>query len=67
MDLNDFRVHIDGRLDKIENKLDGHLDRISTAETHVSWLKGHAHIVTTIIIAAAGFFAVAFLTKGIPQ
>jgi hypothetical protein len=48
---------IDSRLERVENKLDDHLSRLSRAEASVEWLKGHARIVTTIVLAAAGFIA----------
>lgn len=48
---------IDSRLERVENKLDDHLSRLSRAEASVEWLKGHARIVTTIVLAVAGFIA----------
>jgi hypothetical protein len=48
---------IDSRLERVESKLDDHLARLSRAEASVEWLKGHSRVVTTIILAAAGFIA----------
>lgn len=48
---------LDTRLDRVEAKLDDHLSRLSRAEASVEWLRGHARIVTTIILAVAGFIA----------
>lgn len=60
----DLREHLDerfdgldNRLDRVEAKLDDHLARLSRAESSVEWLRGHARIVTTIILAVAGFIA----------
>lgn len=60
----DLREHLDERFDKLDNrldrveaKLDDHLARLSRAESSVEWLRGHARIVTTIILAVAGFIA----------
>jgi hypothetical protein len=60
MDLNTLKAHIDVRLDRMESKLDNHIERISGAERDIGWLKGHVRIVTTIVLAIAGFFAIAF-------
>lgn len=49
--------NLDSRLDRVEAKLDDHLSRLSRAESSVEWLRGHARIVTTIILAVAGFIA----------
>lgn len=42
------------RLDRIEAKLDNHLERVSGLEKDVSWLRGHARIATTVFLAALG-------------
>lgn len=59
MELNDLKEHLDSRLDKIEGKLDNHLERISKAETSIEWLRGHASISLTIMIAALSGMAAA--------
>lgn len=67
MNLNDLQSHLDSRLDRLEDKLDNHLERISRAETSIEWLRGHANIATTLLITAlSGLAAVAyqFLSKG---
>lgn len=48
---------LDDRLERVEGKLDDHLARLSRAEASVEWLRGHARIVTTIILAVAGAIA----------
>lgn len=64
MSESELRQHLDDRFDKVddrlrrvEDKLDDHLQRLSTAEASIEWLKGHAKIMVTIIMAAAGFLA----------
>lgn len=52
MDLNDLREHLDGRLDKIEDKLNNHLERISKSETSIEWLKGHLKLSLSLLLAA---------------
>lgn len=58
MELQDFREHLDKRLDtidthfnRIEGKLDDHLERISKAEIGIDWLKGCVRIGVTILVA----------------
>lgn len=67
MDERQLQEHLDNRFDgldrkleRVEAKLDNHLDRLSRAEASIEWLRGNVKIVTTIILATAGFFAVAF-------
>lgn len=67
MDTKDLQEHLDNRFDaldsrfeRVEAKLDNHLERLSKAEASIEWLRGNVKIVTTIILATAGFFAVAF-------
>lgn len=52
---------IDARLDRIEQKLDSHLDRVSKNEADISWIKGHVKIVTTLAIAVLGTILIAAL------
>ncbi len=46
--------HINSKLDRLDNKLDAHLERISKAEEAIVWLKGHVKLVTTIGISIIG-------------
>jgi hypothetical protein len=48
---------VDKRLERVEEKLDDHLGRLSSAEASIEWLRGHAKVITTLILAAAGFLA----------
>lgn len=66
MELRDLKEHLDSRLDKIESqlekadeKLDNHLERISKAEADISWLRGHTKLVMTLILTALGGAATA--------
>lgn len=52
--------NLDNKFERIESKLDNHLERLSRAEASIEWLRGNVKVVTTIILATAGFFAVAF-------
>lgn len=45
------------RLERIEEKLDDHLERVSHAERDISWLRGHARIVTASALSVFGFLA----------
>lgn len=70
MTEKDLQRHIDDRFDKLDDrlervelKLDDHLSRLSRAEASIEWLKGHARLVITIILAAAGFLASLYFSK----
>ena len=54
MDLRNLQDHIDSRLDRLENKIDNHLERISKAEASLEWVQGHVKVVTSILVAALG-------------
>lgn len=54
---------LDSRLDRVEYKLDSHLERLSKAEASIEWLRGHAKIVTTVILTVAGFIATLYFTN----
>ena len=55
--LDDRFDRVDERLSRVEDKLDDRLARLSSAEASIEWLKGHAKLTVTIIMAAAGFLA----------
>lgn len=48
---------VDERLSRVEDKLDDHLGRLHSAEASIEWLRGHAKLTTTIILAVGGFLA----------
>ncbi len=62
MQLNELKEHLDARLDKIEDKLDNHLERISKAEASIEWIKGHLRVSVSIFIAALTGMAGALYT-----
>lgn len=45
---------IDARLDRIETKLDNHLERVSRAEESIRWLQGHVKFTVSAAVAAIG-------------
>lgn len=51
MEIKDLRDHLDERIDRLENKLDDHLGRISKAEESIEWLKGHVKVSISILLA----------------
>ena len=51
MEVNSLKEHLDQRLDKLEYKLDDHLQRISKAETSIEWIRGHLKVSLSIAIA----------------
>ncbi len=60
MNLEQLRQHLDGRLDKLEDKLDNHLERISKAETTIDHLKGSAKISITVLLSITAYLAKEF-------
>jgi len=64
VDQNDLQHHIDkrfdsldSRLERVEEKLDDHLSRLAHAEASIEWIRGHAKVVTIVILSVAGFLA----------
>ena len=49
---------------RVEDKLDGHLERLSKAEVAIEWLKGHVKITTTIVLTALSSIVVYYFTRG---
>lgn len=49
----DDRIY--NQLDRIEDKLDSHLERLSKAEEAIIWMKGHVKISITILVTICGF------------
>lgn len=43
------------QLNRIESKLDQHLDRISATEEAIKWMKGSIKISVSILLAAIGW------------
>jgi hypothetical protein len=70
MNLEDFRDHVDTRLDRLEAnldnvgaKLDDHLQRLTAAETALEFVKGHLKLTTAIGIAVVGTIASWWFTQ----
>ena len=64
MNHTDLRDHLDRhmnnvtrKLDRMEQKLDNHLDRISKSEEAIVWIKGHIRIVVMLGMSAIGALA----------
>ena len=49
------RIH--KKLDTIETKIDGHLERLSRAETAIGFIRTHLSISTFIFLGVVGFIA----------
>lgn len=54
---------LDERLDRIELKLDDHLERVSKAETSINWIQGHLKVATTILLSFIGATITYFINK----
>lgn len=63
METIDLKNHIDDRMDKLESKLDSHLQRITKVETEVNWLRGSIKFGLTAIITIAGSIISWFITR----
>jgi hypothetical protein len=50
-------------LDRVEAKLDDHLQRLSSAEASIEWLRGHAKLSVTVVLTVGGFLASLYFTK----
>lgn len=64
MDSSDI-AKLDERLDRIEQKLDNHLERVTRAETSINWIQGHLRVATAILISFIGA-AVTYLFNKLP-
>jgi hypothetical protein len=60
MERENLQAHLDKRFDRLEEKLDDHLGRISKAETEIHWIKGASKLALTLVISALGFLAHVF-------
>lgn len=57
MELLELKEHLDHRLDKLEDKMDNHIERIVKTEADVSWIRGSFKIIVSIIVAILGFIS----------
>ena len=62
MKLEDLDSKIQDRFDRVEDKLDSHLDRIAKNEAGLEWIKGHLKISLTFLFAGLGG-AISFIIK----
>lgn len=51
MDLHELRDHIDQRFDRLEDKVDGHSDRISRSEVSIEFISGNIKMWGAIFLA----------------
>jgi tetrahydromethanopterin S-methyltransferase subunit G len=61
--IDEHLTRIENKLDKIETKLDNHLERLSKAETSLEFVRGHLKISTAIFISVVGVIAVSYWDK----
>jgi predicted KAP-like P-loop ATPase len=54
MDHLELAKRIEKRLDKIEHKIDKHLEQVSTNKSDLVWVKGYIKTSISAIIAIAG-------------
>lgn len=64
--LNDRFDDLGSRLDRIETKLDNHLERVTKAESDISWLRGHVKLATAIFLAIVGTLGTILLNMILP-
>lgn len=62
-DIQGLKAHIDTRLDKLEGKLDDHMQRITKVETEVSFLRGSIKYGLTIVVTIVGSIVSYFMHK----
>lgn len=55
------------RLDRIESKLDDHLQRVTKAESDIGWIRGYVRIGTTIFLAVIGALGAVLLNMIFPS
>lgn len=61
MNHDELLTAIDKRLDKIEDKLDKHLEIVATNKADIAWLRGSVRLISTFIISLAGGLILAFV------
>lgn len=63
METIELKDHIDSRMDKLEVKLDNHLERISKVESEVNFLRGSIKYSLTAVITIIGSMISWYLSK----
>jgi len=61
--VNETLYRIEEKIDKLDDKLDAHLERLSKAETHIEHLRGHLKVSTTIFMSIVGVLALSYWDK----
>jgi hypothetical protein len=56
------RLH--ARFDKLEDKIDGHLERLTRAEEAILWIRGHLNTSTAVFLAVVGSIAAWIFKQG---
>ena len=54
MNHEQLEQNIAKRLDKIEEKLDKHLEIVATNKADIAWLRGSTRLISTFIFSLAG-------------
>ena len=57
VDHQELATHIDNRLDRIENKLDDHLERIAIVETSLRSIRGQVKLIIMAFMGAVAYVA----------
>lgn len=60
MNHDEIVKHMDARFDRVESKLDKHLEQISTNTEAIGWIKGHVKLSMTMIITIIGVALTAY-------
>lgn len=55
--MKDLRTEMSARFDRVEDKLDNAMERLSKAETSISWLRGMVKTALSLCIVAASAVA----------
>lgn len=55
--MEDFKDAVINRLDKIDEKLDRHMEQSNINKTDIAWVKGFIKISVTMIIGVVGSIA----------
>lgn len=66
-DLNERFDDLGTRLERIEGKLDDHLQRVTKAESDIGWLRGYARISITVFLGVIGALGAVLLNMLLPS
>lgn len=65
MEIKEEFNKLHARFDKLDDKIDNHLERISKAEEAIEWLRGHVKITTAIVLAVIGAVITYIFSPGV--